>query len=209
MSKSLSIGESLLRARVIRQIDQNELFSKYAWKHPQGSFFGKLKVTYYITAIYSFLVFLLNELVFFMLYGSGFEMTEEQVAFFSKNHWIVHGTFLLAVVTFAVMCLKKIDVACWMQLVVGLLMIFQIFQIFNGQYANQGLLGGLYIGALAPFLCGIGMILIRSFYNHRVNKMVEKEIQTLYQRYDREDHLMSTKEWDAILEKHENELLNQ
>ena len=208
MGKSLSVGEALLRARVIRQIDQKELLSKHAWKHPLGSFFNKLKTTYYITAVYSFLVFLLNELVFFMLYGSGFAMTDEQIAFFSKNHWIVHSMFLLAIVTFALMRLKKIKLACGMQLVVGILMIFQVFQIFNGQYANQGLLGGLYIGALIPFVCAVGMMLIHFCYNHRVNTCVDKEILALYQRYDSEDHLMNSKEWDAILEKHENELLN-
>ncbi len=208
MSKSLSVGESLLRARIMRQIDQKELFSKHAWKHPQGSFFRKLKATYFITAVYSFLVFILNELVFFMLYGSGFDMTNEQVAFFSKNHWVVHGAFLLAVITFIIMCLKKTKLACGLQLVVGALIIFQIFQVFHGLYANQGLLGGLYLFALIPFLCAIGMLAIYRGYSHRVNKRVEKEIQMLYQQYDREDHLMNSKEWDSILEKHENELLN-
>ncbi len=208
MKKTSTVGETLLRSRVTCQIDDKELSSKKSWMHPQGSFFRKLKLFYYISSIYSFLVFLLNELVFFMLYGSGFDMTNEQVEFFSKNHWVVHSMFLLAVVSFVVMCINKINFACRVQCVVGALMIFQIFQIFNGLYANQGLLGGLYIFALLPFVCAVGMIAIRMGYTQRVNKAVEEEIQTLYHQYDKEDHLMSAKEWDSILEQHEKDLLN-
>ncbi len=206
MKKTLSAGEVLLYNRVQQQLDEKELVSKDSWKHPKGSFFRKLKGIYYITAVYSFLVFLLNELVFFMLYGTGFSMTQEQIDFFSKNHWVVHGSFLLALVAFVFMCMKKIKIACGCQLIVGFLMIFQTVQIFTGLYANQGLLGGLYIGALVPFLCAVGMIAISKAYVRRVKLAVEKEIQTLYNQYDNEDGLMSAKEWDSILEQHELQL---
>ncbi len=209
MKTSYGKGECLLRSRVTREMDENELASKFSWKHPQGPLFQKLKIVYFITAVYSFLVFLLNELVLFMLYGSGFEMTGEQISFFSKNHWIVHGMFLFAIIAFGFMCLKKVNLACRLQTVVGALMIFQIIQVFNGLYANQSLMGSLYIIALLPFVCAIGMLCIKMAYNRRISVAVEKEIQLLYHKYDKEDSLMSSKEWEAILEQHESELLNK
>lgn len=209
MKGSLAKGELLLRARVAREIDEFELKSKYAWKHPKGSLYQKFKTCYYITAVYSFLVFLLNELVFFMLYGTGFDMTDEQVTFFSNNHWVVHSMFLLAVIAFVLMCIKKEKWACRLQTLVGALMIFQVFQVFNGLYANQALLGGLYLFALLPVICAVGMLIINMAYNRRINNAVEQEIQKLYRKYDKEDGLMSSAEWEAILEQYENDLLSK
>jgi hypothetical protein len=109
MSEKFSAGERLLRQRVQRQIDDTELFTKKAWKNPAGPLFRKLRIFYCLTAVYTFLVFLLNEFVLLQMYNSSYlKMTTEQSVFFGSNQWFVHGAFALAIVAFIFMVCKSL-----------------------------------------------------------------------------------------------------
>ena len=210
MSKKISAGERLLRQRVKQQVDDSELLTRKAWKNPAGPLFGKLRIFYCIAAVYSFLVFILNEFVLLQMYNSAYlKMTSEQSIFFGRNQWFVHSAFVLAIAAFVFVVCKKYRVAFVLQLFTGLLMSVQIFQVFNGIYANQTLLGTMYLFGLLPLLIVVFMLLIQIGYRYRLKTAVENEMQILYNQYGNEDGLMSAEEWDSLLENHETALLNQ
>ncbi len=202
MRNSVSSPEAQFREYIKQQLDQKELDTKKAWKNPAGPFFKKLKAFYYITAVFSFLVFSLNELIFLLMFGVNDFVTDEQRVFFAKNHWVVHSLFVLSVVAFIIMLCKKTNLACRIQPVAGALVIFQTFQVFTGLYTNQTMLGVLYLVALLPTLFVMGMLALHIAYEHRLKVAIEKEIQALYHQSDDEFDLIGADQWEGLLEKY-------
>ncbi len=206
MQQKRTNGEQTLYNRVQQQLDKKEMMSSKSWQNPGGKLYRFAKGLYYIAAVYSFLVFILNELVLFMLYDG--KMTKEQISFFGTNRWIVHAIFIIAVGSFVCMVMKKVNLALRSQMVVGALIIFQITQVFTGLYMNKTVLASFYFGTLIPFICCVIMMWITMGYQKRLRIAVEKETKELYAKYCDEDNLLSDSQWQKVLEEHEIDLKN-
>ena len=204
MQQKRTVGEQMLFDRVKHKLDKKEIASAKSWKHPDGKLYRVLKVLYFISAIYSFLVLTINELVLFMLYGG--KMTKEQISFFGTNRWIVHAMFILAITSFVCMIMKKVNLALRIQFVVGALIIFQITQVFTGLYMNKTVLATFYGFALLPFICAAVMLWVIMGYQKRLRIAVEIETKELYAQHCNEEQLLSDAQWQKVLEEHEAEL---
>lgn len=203
----LTRGEQLMRSRLAADLAQQDEKAHKKWRRTDGGLFRFCKAVYYIVAVYSFMVFLLNEIIFVMMYQSDFSMTAAQQTFYRSNQWIVHCLFAVCVVAFVCMLLKKRKAACITQLCAGALLAVQIVQIFGGEYANQTLLGVLYSIVGLAMAAALAILWLSVWEEKRLERAVAKEYNKLYERYgDSEYDLMDTETWNKIVLAYETAL---
>ncbi len=206
---AVSNGETLMRERLAAQLLEQDKLSRKMWKRPEGLLYRYAKVVYYMVAVYSFMICLLNEIIFLVMHRSGYAITQQEQAFYRSNSYIVHSLFFLLVVAFLLMCLKQVKAACGVQLAAGVLLGIQISQVFVGEYSNQTLLGVLYcVVALAVFAAAI-LLFVLIFHHNRMERLVAKEYQKLYARYgNAEDGMMNQEHLERIVLTYETALKN-
>jgi hypothetical protein len=192
--KPMTEGEALMRTRLQNQLFDADRRNGKEWKHPSGKLFRFAKGCYYVLAVYSFFVFLLNECIFLLMKNSHVLMNDGEQTFFRVNYWLVHGMFFLSVVAFVLMLLKKTKFSCWLQVMISGLVGFQVVQIFVGGYHNRGLLATLYLIILFTLFTSLTMLLIYYFEHKQLEKAVSEEYNSIYKQFAGEDAEMLTPE---------------
>lgn len=204
-------GEQLMQQRIQRQLTEQDQKNKTGWKHIGGGLYKKMLFVFYAVTIYSFLVLILNELIFLIMSHSGYVLTDAQQAFYRSNGFLVHGLFALAVVSFILMLCKRRKTACCLSFIMGILLILQMVQIIMGEYANQGLLAGLYSPVFLTTIASVVLFVIMVSDEKRLKKAIEKEHQKIYVRYTHGSNsydMLTDTQWDEMIERYETALQN-
>jgi len=170
------------------------------------------KKWFYVFSVYSFVLYLVHEIMFGSMFLPEFyfQGTQVEQEFFTTNFFVVQIMILCSITAFVCMRFKREYVASCFQTVAGIAGMVNMIQILFGEYNNQSYMFVAYLIAWIGSLIAFSILLIYIKQKRKFKAAVTKEYEKIYNRYrDDEETMFTEEQLEMILIAYETAMKNK